>query len=239
MPDIILEVCIDSVDGLAAAVQGGAGRIELCSALEVGGLTPSLGLMRAAAGCGVPVFAMIRPRAGDFCFSPAEVAVMRADIAAARAAGLAGVVLGASLADGRLHEGTLWSLISEAGGMGLTLHRAFDLTPDKAAALETALALGFHRILTSGGAATAAEGVPMLATLMQQAGARITIMPGAGISAQTLPALASLPLREVHASCSIPVTEAAQIATLGFGPALARRTSADRVRALRLALDSV
>ena len=123
--------------------------------------------------------------------------------------------------------------------MGLTLHRAFDLTPDKAAALETALALGFHRILTSGGAATAAEGVPMLATLMQQAGARITIMPGAGISAQTLPALASLPLREVHASCSIPVTEAAQIATLGFGPALARRTSADRVRALRLALDSV
>ena len=239
MPDIILEVCIDSVDGLAAAVQGGAGRIELCSALEVGGLTPSLVLMRAAAGCGVPVFAMIRPRAGDFCFSPAEVAVMRADIAAARAAGLAGVVLGASLADGRLDEGTLWSLISEAGGMGLTLHRAFDLTPDKAAALETALALGFHRILTSGGAATAAEGVPMLATLMQQAGARITIMPGAGISAQTLPALASLPLREVHASCSIPVTEAAQIATLGFGPALARRTSADRVRALRLALDSV
>lgn len=239
MPDIILEVCIDSVDGLAAAVQGGAGRIELCSALEVGGLTPSLVLMRAAAGCGVPVFAMIRPRAGDFCFSPAEVAVMRADIAAARAAGLAGVVLGASLAHGRLDEGTLWSLISEAGGMGLTLHRAFDLTPDKAAALETALALGFHRILTSGGAATAAEGVPMLATLMQQAGARITIMPGAGISAQTLPALASLPLREVHASCSIPVTEAAQIATLGFGPALARRTSADRVRALRLALDSV
>jgi copper homeostasis protein len=239
LPDILLEVCIDSIDGLAAAVQGGAGRIELCSALEIGGLTPSLGLMRAAADCGVPVFAMIRPRAGDFCFSPAEVAVMRADIAAARAAGMAGVVLGASLSDGRLDEGTLWSLISEAGGMGLTLHRAFDLTPVKAAALETALALGFHRILTSGGAATAAEGVPLLATLMQQAGARITIMPGAGISAQTLPALASLPLREVHASCSIPVAEAAQIAALGFGPALARRTSADRVRALRLALDSV
>ena len=96
---VTLEVCVDTSAGLAAAVAGGADRIELCAGLEVGGLTPTAGMMQAAAGCGVPVYAMIRPRAGGFTYSAAEIAIMQTDIAQARAAGLAGVVFGANLPD--------------------------------------------------------------------------------------------------------------------------------------------
>ena len=102
MADILLEVCVDDSAGLGAALRGGAGRIELCSALALGGLTPSAGLMQAAAFAGRPVMAMIRPRAGNFIWSTEDLRQMKADIAAARAAGLAGVVLGASRPDGRL-----------------------------------------------------------------------------------------------------------------------------------------
>ncbi|MBY0398419.1 MAG: copper homeostasis protein CutC, partial [Thermoleophilia bacterium] len=149
---VSLEVCADSVEGMLAAARGGADRIELCSALEVGGLTPSAGQMARAARLGVPVHALIRSRAGDFCFGPDEVAAMLEDIGAAKAAGLAGVVIGASRSDGRLDEETLSALRSAAGRMSVTLHRAFDLVPDFGEAVEAAVRLGFERILTSGGA---------------------------------------------------------------------------------------
>lgn len=236
MADILLEVCVEDAAGLSAALRGGAGRIELCSALALGGLTPSPGLMQAAQNAGRPVMVMIRPRAGDFIWSSEDLRQMRGDIAAARAAGLTGVVLGASRPDGRLDEWLLSTLIAEAEGMDLTLHRCFDLTPDKSAALEMAVQLGFSRILTSGGAQTAPEGADTLRTLMQQAGPRITILPGSGISPATLPALAHLPLREVHASCSMVERAAEAIATLGFGPAERRVTSETAVRALVSAL---
>ena len=113
-----LEVCVDTLAGLEAAVAGGADRIELCAALALGGLTPSAGLMREAAGCGLPVLAMIRPRTGDFCWSGAEVRAMEAEIAAAREAGLAWVVLGASLPDGRLDLPVLRRLVEVARGAG-------------------------------------------------------------------------------------------------------------------------
>ena len=236
MADILLEVCVEDAAGLGAALRGGAGRIELCSALALGGLTPSPGLMQAAQNAGRPAMAMIRPRAGDFIWSSEDLRQMRGDIAAARAAGLAGVVLGASRPDGRLDEWLLSTLIDEAQGMDLTLHRCFDLTPDKSAALETAVQLGFSRILTSGGARTAPEGADTLGLLMQQAGSRITILPGSGISPTTLPALAHLPLREVHASCSMTEAVAGSIAALGFGPVERRVTSESAVRALVSAL---
>ncbi|NBE09664.1 copper homeostasis protein CutC [Paragemmobacter ruber] len=236
MADILLEVCVEDAAGLGAALRGGAGRIELCSALALGGLTPSPGLMQAAAQAGRPVLAMIRPRAGDFVWSSEDLRQMRGDIAAARAAGLAGVVLGASRPDGRLDEWLLSTLIAEAAGMDLTLHRCFDLTPDKEAALETAVALGFSRILTSGGAATAPEGAETLARLFARAGARISILPGAGISPATLAALAHLPLREVHASCSMAEPAAPGIAALGFGTPERRVTSEAATRALVAAL---
>lgn len=237
MAEVVVEVCVDDAAGLEQAVAGGADRIELCSALALGGLTPSGGFMALAAKAPVPVYAMIRPRAGDFCYGQAEIAQMEADIGAARLAGLAGVVLGANLPDGRLDMRTLQRLVAKADGMGLTLHRAFDLTPDKPEALEQAVDLGFHRVLTSGGARRAIDGLPVIAALMAQAEGRIGIMPGSGITAASAPALAGLPLREVHASCGRAVPVADQIEALGFaGPSGLRRASADEVRALRAAL---
>lgn len=236
MADILLEVCVEDASGLAAAIRGGAGRIELCSALALGGLTPSPGLMSEAARAPVPVMALIRPRAGDFVWSTEDLRQMKADIAAARAAGLAGVVLGASRPDGRLDEWMLATLLAEAEGMDTTLHRCFDLTPDKSQALETAVSLGFRRILTSGGAPTAPEGAATLAQLMDQAAGRVALLPGSGIRPETLPALAHLPLREIHASCSMPVAEGAAIAAFGFGPPERRITSEPAVRALKAAL---
>lgn len=230
-----LEVCVDTPAGLEQAVLGGADRIELCAALELGGLTPSPGFMRMAAGCGVPVFAMIRPRSGDFVFAAAEVAQMRADIAAARAAGLAGVVLGASLPDGRLDAPRLADLCHAAGGLGLTLHRAFDMVPDADEAVETAVTLGFHRILTAGLARNVTEGAPTLARIVARAAGRLSVMPGSGVTSAAAPMLARLGVTEVHASCAAPLPQPPRAVAMGFAPPERRQTRADLVAALKAA----
>ena len=227
---------MDDVLGLAEAVAGGADRVELCAALGLGGLSPSLGLMQAAAGCGVPCYAMIRPRSGDFTFSAPEVEVMRADIRAARAAGLTGVVLGASRADGRLDAAVLALLLAEARGLDATLHRAIDLAPDKVEAVGVAMELGFGRILSSGGATSAPEGAEVLAAMMARAGQACVIMPGSGISAATLPRLRHLPLREVHASCAKALPVGGAALRLGFQAMGEKRTDRETVAALKRAL---
>ena len=234
---IRLEVCVDSAEGLAEAVAGGADRIELCAALVLGGLTPSAGVIALAARCGVPVVAMIRPRAGDFVWSEAEVAMMEAEIASVRAAGLAGVVLGASQPDGRLDGAVLRRLVAVARGMELVLHRCIDLAPDMGEALEEAVALGFHRILTSGGETTAEAGAARIGALVAQAAGRITVMPGSGVSPGNAAALKGLGIAEIHASCSVQVPVAGRAVEMGFAPPVLRRTSADAVRALRRALE--
>ncbi len=239
MAEILLEVCVDSAAGLVAALEGGVDRIELCSALELGGLTPSFGLMKFAARLPLPVYAMIRPHAGDFVFDANDLAIMRDDIAMAREAGLAGVVLGASKDDGRLDAEILAALVELSYGMGLTLHRAFDCAgPDFGDALETAIALGFERVLTSGGAVSATEGLPVLERLFAQAAGRISIMPGAGLNAHTIALLkARLPLKEAHGSCSKPVRKAlGMVADLGSAHDGQRETDAGLVRALKVAL---
>lgn len=241
MADIQLEVCVDNAVGLLAAVDGGADRIELCSALELGGLTPSFGLMKQAARMPLPVYAMIRPHAGDFVFNDNDLAIMLDDIAMMREAGLAGVVLGASLDNGQLDADLLSILVDHSYGLGLTLHRAFDCTcPNFDDALETAIELGFERILTSGGASSAIGGMPVLERVFAQARGRISIMPGAGISAQNVGMLrAHLPLKEVHGSCSHPVRIAlGPAADLGFAREGQRETDAGLVRALKAALGS-
>lgn len=232
----LLETCVDTPDGLQAAIAGGADRIELCSALALGGLTPSAGLIAAARQSPVPVLAMIRPRAGGFVWTPAETRAMRHEIAAVRQAGLAGVVLGASRPDGTLDTETLATLVAEAEGMETTLHRCFDLTPDPLDALEQAVALGFARILTSGQARTAPEGIALVTRLHAKAAGRITILAGGGITPQNARLFTAAGLREIHASCSVATQETAAIAAFGFGPATRRDTSADQVRALRDAL---
>ncbi len=241
MSRILLEVCVDDAAGLRAAVEGGADRIELCSALALGGLTPSAGLMALAARAPLPVMAMIRPRSGGFFWSLEEIAAMRIEIAAARAASLAGVVIGASLPDGRLDAEALTALMAEARGMDVTLHRAIDLTPDPAAAMRLCATLGIRRVLSSGGAATALAGVDRLAA-MTAATPGVTVMPGAGVNAGNVADLAArLSLREVHASCSTPLSPPQQpgVAAFGFQPPGARRTDAALVAALRAALDRI
>jgi copper homeostasis protein len=237
---IALEVCVDNAAGLAAALAGGADRIELCSALETGGLTPSFGLLRLASASPVPVVAMIRPRGGDFCFDEAEIQLMLDDIDAVAGAGLQGVVLGASLADGQLDHHTLERLVHRAAGHGLhcTLHRAIDLCPDLEQATNLAIALGFGRILTSGGATSAPDGLAGLQRCFAAAAGRITIMPGAGINAANAGVLrGQLPLTDVHASCSAPLPPAsAAVLAFGFDNGHRRQTSCDQVAALKAAL---
>lgn len=235
---ILLEVCVDDPAGVAAARAGGADRLELCAALALGGLTPSPGLVRAAAEAGLPGMAMIRPRAGDFVWDAAEMRAMEAEIAAMRALGAAGVVIGANRPDGRLDAAALARLMAAAAGLDVTLHRAVDLAPDPVAAVDTARGLGIRRILSSGGAATAVEGAARLAAMHRAGG--VTIMPGAGVAAETLgPLRAALPLTEVHASCSRPLPPPGdpRIMAFGFRPPGARGTDAGRVAALRRALD--
>lgn len=234
---VMLEVCVDSAAGLAQAVAGGADRIELCAALAVGGLTPSAGLIGVAAGCGVPVVAMIRPRAGDFVWSEAEVAMMEAEIAAVRAAGLAGVVLGASLPDGRLDMAVLRRLVAASDGMEPVLHRCIDMAPDMSEALEDAVGLGFRRILTSGGETTAEAGAARIGALVVQAAGRITVMPGSGVNAGNAALLKGLGITEIHASCSATTPVTGRVVEMGFAPPVQRQTDADQVRALRRALE--
>lgn len=230
-----IEVCVDTPDGLQAAISGGANRIELCSALALGGLTPSAGLIHAASHTATPALAMIRPRAGGFVWSPAEISAMRHDIRAVRSAGLAGVVLGASCPDHSLDAETLATLLAGTDGMTTTLHRCFDLAPDPFAALEQAIALGFHRILTSGQAISAPQGIDLISRLHARAAGRIIILPGGGISAKNAALFTALGLRELHASCSVETTEDDKIAGFGFGPTRKRTTSARLVQALATA----
>ena len=199
-PPAEIEICVDTPDGLAIAAAAGADRIELCAALALDGLTPGPGLVGLARAAPVPVMAMIRPRAGDFVFGAADTEAALADIAHMRAAGLAGVVLGASLPDGRLDTGTLAQMVQAAEGLDLTLHRAVDITPDPFAALEDAIALGFTRVLTSGQARTALAGADLLARLVRAARGRIGIMAGAGVRADHAARLLATGVTALHGS---------------------------------------
>lgn len=235
MADILLEVCVDDVAGLEAAIEGGADRIELCSALAVGGLTPSAGLMSAAQRSPIPCYAMIRPRAGDFIYTPREIEIMTNDIYFAASAGLAGVVFGASAADGRLDTEALIALCNAVSNMPRTLHRAFDLVPDIDEAIELAIECGFERILSSGRAASVDKGVDDLGKALKIADGRISIMPGAGINLANIDALLDrLDVKEVHSSCSAKVAvKDEHLITFGFSAAEVRVTDRNTVRAMK------
>ena len=177
------EICIDSVAGVRAAKAAGADRVELCAGLFEGGITPSRGTIRRArtvGGIGLQV--IIRPRGGDFVFDDDETEAMLEDIATARAEGADGVVIGALAADGRVDQDRTRALMEAAGPLSVTFHRAFDMTPDPVEALETLVALGVDRILTSGQEATCLEGLPLIADLVRRAGDRVVVMPGGGIT---------------------------------------------------------
>lgn len=236
---ILLEVCVDDAQGLTAAIEGGADRIELCSALAIGGLTPSIGLMRLAAKAPIPIMVMIRPRAGSFIWTEDELQIMEAEIAATRQLGLAGIVIGANLPDGRLDQTALQRLVKAADGHDIALHRSIDLTPDAVDAVEIAKQLGINRILSSGGAQKAVSGLDRLAVMQKASGDEIVIMPGSGVNIDTLPAiLAALPgITEIHASCSAPLPADQTLLHFGFALPGATRTAANKVAELRAALE--
>lgn len=231
---VLLEVCVDDIAGLHAAIEGGADRVELCSALSLGGLTPSAGLLAIAATFDIPCNAIIRPRAGDFVYTEDEIEIMEHDIAIARDAGVSGVVLGANLPDGKLDRFVLDALVKASKGLDLTLHRAFDLVPNIPQAVEIAVKLGFSRILTSGGAIAALDGMKGLRQAVDTAKGRISIMPGAGISAANVGPLLDLGISEIHASCASPRPASdGRIADLGFASKAERITDVEKVRALK------
>lgn len=200
MSTVLVEACVDSVASSIAAERGGAKRLELCDALFDGGTTPSAGMIAACkAAVSIPVFPIIRPRGGGFVYSDSELDVMRRDIVAARTLGADGVVIGTLGRDGRVHEAHTRALVDVAGDLPVTFHRAFDFVPDLDEALETLIACGVVRVLSSGGASTAREGVPKLASLVRQAGARLTVMGGGSIREDHVQALVEAAgLREVH-----------------------------------------
>ncbi|MEO9823945.1 MAG: copper homeostasis protein CutC [Paracoccaceae bacterium] len=203
-----LEVCVDTFAGAQTAIKAGAGRIELCAALSEGGLTPSAGLMRAAANLPVPCYAMIRPRSGLFYFSEVETDIMFADIATAREAGLSGVVLGAQTSQGNLDEPLLARLIAAAGDLGKTLHRVIDVVPDPLVALDQAIKLGFERVLTSGAQPNAPDGISLIQEMVKRSEGKISVMPGGGLTPDNVAdVISATGVSEVHASCWAPEPE--------------------------------
>ncbi len=236
---MLLEVCVDTIEGAWAAVRGGAERIELCSALSEGGLTPSAGLMRAAAQLPVPVYTMIRPRPGLFHFSENEEEIMANDIHLAKDFGLAGVVLGVQREDRTLDRELLARLSDRASGMGLTLHRVIDVVPDPFAALETAIDLGFERVLTSGGQATADAGRAVIREMVKAARGRISVMPGAGVTPENVTKIIQrVAVHEIHSSCSVQVSENNAVADFSTCGGL-RQTSETRVRELVTSISAI
>lgn len=197
-----LEVCLDAPDDLALAVAAGVDRIELCSALALGGLTPTPGLIERARTVPIPVYAMIRPRAGDFCYSRAELDQMAVEIAMVREAGLAGVVFGVGQAGGELDLAAMRTLCAAAAGLGKTLHRVVDTLADPVSTVDPAIALGFERILTSGGKDTALEGASNIEAMLTRAGANIEIMAGSGVRSNQIEAFKKIGCRSFHASCA-------------------------------------
>lgn len=202
MGKMTLEVCVDSFLSLKTAVAAGADRIELCSALNLGGLTPSFGLMQQAVGfreairdkgCkALEVVAMIRPRSGDFCYTDEEFETMAADIGQAKAMGFDGIVTGILLPSGGLDLVRIQALATLAKPMTVVLHRAFDCAVNPERDMPALIEMGIDRLLTSGQCASALEGGAYIRDLQIAYGHLITIMPGAGVHRETIQELVAV-----------------------------------------------
>ncbi|KHN72270.1 Copper homeostasis protein cutC -like protein [Toxocara canis] len=204
---MLVEICVDSLTSAKAAAQGGANRIELCSALKLGGLTPTTGILRAvkSANVAVDVFCMIRCRGGDFVYGNDEMETMFADISILKANGADGFVFGALTSEGRLDEVKCRRVVEACYPLPVTLHRAFDHSSDWREAVDSAVRLSFSCILTSGLQATVSEGIECLKQIVHYADGRIGVMAGSGVTVESLPVIKNaIPmLSAVHSSASI------------------------------------
>jgi copper homeostasis protein len=243
---LVLEVCIDSVEAARAAEGGGAQRVELCSDLVEGGITPSAGLIEAVrSAVKIPVFVMMRPRGGDFCYSADEFDVMRKDVVIAQSAGADGVVLGLLLPDGKIDVDRTRELVDGSRPMQVTFHRAIDLSENIEESLEQVIATGADRVLTSGGKQTAIEGATVIAQMIANSRQRISVMVCGGVRKTNLGEIAhATGASEFHAllrqKTTSPVTYRPHRPSLsmnGLDEYARYATSADEVRAMRQVLD--
>ena len=215
-----LEVCIDNLAGLDACIKGNADRIELCSSLIHGGLTPEIDLMRRASNAAIPVRIMVRPKSGNFHYSSTDLKQMKNDIDMARSFGFEGVVFGAILVNGSIDQTFLEKLVTHAFGLKKTLHRAIDTISSPVGAVNIAINLGFDCILSSGGYATANEGLLVLKEMHSIARGKIEIMPGSGVNPENAQKIAkSSNFNWLHSSCSSllenrPFTDANKIISI-------------------------
>lgn len=203
----LLEVVVDSVADLRRAEAGGAQRIELCSRLDVGGVTPTRGLLELAqAQSKLPLCVMVRPRGGDFTYDAAELDSMRADIAWLKERRVMAVVFGVLRADKTLDVERMRELVALARPLKVTCHRAFDRTPDRQAALDELIALGVDRVLTTGGASDAHAGRTELRKLVERARGRIAVLAGGGVRVHNWREIvADSGVREIHSSTVFPL----------------------------------
>ncbi len=189
---MIVEVCAESIGSALTAQEAGAFRIEFCDNMAEGGTTPSAGqILQAREMLSIKLYPIIRPRGGDFCYSDEEFAVMLRDVEFCGRSGCDGVVIGILKCDGTVDMERCTELVALAHsfGMGVTFHRAFDVSCDLNRALEDIIALGCERILTSGGAATALQGIEVIRELVRQSAGRITIMAGSGVTPENAAAI--------------------------------------------------
>lgn len=202
---ILLEICTASLEDCQAAQEGGADRVELNSALPLGGLTPSLGLLQEARqALHIPIIVMIRPRPAGFCYSAGEFTVMQREVELALAHGADGIAFGILHEDGTIDQARCTSIIQQAAGREIVFHRAFDVTPDARVALEQLIDLGVMRVLTSGQESSAYNGAARIAEFIEQAAGRIQILPAGGINRFTIAdILASTGCEQVHASLTM------------------------------------
>lgn len=235
---VLIEVAVESVEDALAAEAGGADRLELCSALDLGGLTPSLGTyLEVRAASKLPVWVMIRPRPGDFVYSESECRVMARDVATFCDHDPAGFVFGVLDAEGKVAAETCRQLRYRAGLRPCVFHRAFDRTPDLAASLDRLIQLGFRRVLTSGGAEMAIEGVKHIAAIVRQAAGRIEVLPCGRVRADVAPKIVQRTgCDQLHGSFSEPVPLGDGRGHRGYPKRT--RTSAAEVAATRKAIDA-
>jgi copper homeostasis protein len=236
----LLEIAANSLASAMAAQSGGADRVELCAALEVGGLTPSHGLIALVRKhLSIPVHVLVRPRPGDFICTDEEHATVLADIAHCVATGCDGVVMGALTEDGDVDIARCREWVAAAGTLDKTFHRAIDVCRSPVQALEDIIALGFNRVLSSGGAANVLQGAVRLRALLKQAGDRIVIMPGAGINVGNIAEIYAMTnAHEFHASAKRALPSRMRFApadTLGMGDG-ENRSDVEEVRRLVAAL---
>jgi copper homeostasis protein len=240
---MMLEIIGFTIEGCVNAQAAGAGRIELCDNAADGGTTPSYGFIKAARKLlNIPLYAMIRPRGGDFLYSDEEFDMMQADIRLCKQLGCDGVVFGLLMADGQIDKERTTRLVELAYPLGVTFHRAFDKCREPLQALEDIIATGCERILTSGQQPTASEGMALIQQLIEQADQRITIMPGSGVNSNNIAMLAQKTgAVEFHSSARTTVQSDMQYHLPGFNKEEDSRltTDANQIQLMLNALETV